>query len=388
MVGGYALKENQIRWAENTDGAVIGFKGDVDSSTDNYMYFETLDNGNEFFKFRHTVSGVTDDWMDIKGTGITVTGNTNKLGNWDITANGINHPTTQVLNMSGSTLTIGQQVGGNVVTQMWGRVQAPSLYSGTAPEDRYMTMLENDGRYRRFVSEIGDAVNLNTLTAPGRYHQASNAEAASGVNYPIGVAGQLDVYNDVGYIYQRYHSYGPENQMYNRTFYNGAWSAWQRLSRAGESYTTSETDSRYVSSGNGTVGNLTVSNNLTVNGTNTSISTSGNIFAAKEITAWSDIRLKKNITVIDGALDKISLIRGCVYDRTDYEGRQAGVIAQEIQAVLPEVVKEGEDGLLSVAYGNLSALIIEAVKEEKAKREALEDEVAELKALVKQLLAK
>jgi len=55
-----------------------------------------------------------------------------------------------------------------------------------------------------------------------------------------------------------------------------------------------------------------------------------------------------------------------------------GVIAQEVQAVLPEVVKEDENGMLSVGYGNMVALLVEAVKELRAEVEKLKRENARL----------
>lgn len=88
-----------------------------------------------------------------------------------------------------------------------------------------------------------------------------------------------------------------------------------------------------------------------------------------EVTAYSDERLKDNIETIDNALDKVMNMRGVTFTR---EGRQStGVIAQEMQKVMPEVVfDKGE--YLSVAYGNLVGVLIEAVKE-------LKSEVDELK---------
>ena len=94
---------------------------------------------------------------------------------------------------------------------------------------------------------------------------------------------------------------------------------------------------------------------------------SGSFTATGNITAFSDERLKENIETIEGALDKVSQMRGVTYkyksELNDCQ-RGTGVIAQEIQQVMPEVVEEGE--YLSVAYGNLVGVLIEAVKELKA----------------------
>lgn len=92
----------------------------------------------------------------------------------------------------------------------------------------------------------------------------------------------------------------------------------------------------------------------------------GNILASQNVTAYSDARVKANIEVIGNALTKVRAIRGVTFTRTDTHDatqRHAGVIAQEIEAVLPEVVGENGAGMKHVAYGNIVALLIEAVKE-------------------------
>ncbi len=98
--------------------------------------------------------------------------------------------------------------------------------------------------------------------------------------------------------------------------------------------------------------------NLSNNGNNLS----GAFTATGNITAFSDERLKENVETIEGALDKVSQMRGVMYDKDGERG--TGVIAQEMQQVMPEVVHDGE--YLSVAYGNIVGVLIEAVKELKA----------------------
>ena len=87
----------------------------------------------------------------------------------------------------------------------------------------------------------------------------------------------------------------------------------------------------------------------------------GNILASGNVTAYSDISLKDNITAIPDALDKVLQLRGVTYNRNDIEDnpRHAGVIAQEVEAVLPEVITESQDGIKSVAYGNMVGLLVE-----------------------------
>jgi len=90
----------------------------------------------------------------------------------------------------------------------------------------------------------------------------------------------------------------------------------------------------------------------------------GAITATGNITAYSDRRLKTNIELIPNSIDKIKKINGYTFNRTDMEGKHTGVIAQEVEKVLPEVVVEDEDGMKSVAYGNMVGLLIEAIKDQ------------------------
>jgi hypothetical protein len=87
--------------------------------------------------------------------------------------------------------------------------------------------------------------------------------------------------------------------------------------------------------------------------------------------AYSDERLKSNIRTIDNALDKVLSMRGVYFDR---DGKASvGVIAQEMAQVLPEVVSEvsKDSDYLSVTYGNIVGVLIEAIKELKAEVEKL-----------------
>ena len=108
--------------------------------------------------------------------------------------------------------------------------------------------------------------------------------------------------------------------------------------------------------------------NLSNNGNNLS----GAFTATGNITAFSDARLKENVETIEGALDKVSQMRGVMYDKDGERG--TGVIAQEMQQVMPEVVMDsGRGDYLSVAYGNIVGVLIESIKELKAEIEALKD---------------
>ena len=92
-----------------------------------------------------------------------------------------------------------------------------------------------------------------------------------------------------------------------------------------------------------------------------------------DVTAFSDERLKSNITTIPDALSKVTEMRGVHYVRDATGKDSTGVIAQEMQKVAPELVLTAEDemGTLSVNYGNITGYLIEAIKELKAEIEDL-----------------
>lgn len=102
------------------------------------------------------------------------------------------------------------------------------------------------------------------------------------------------------------------------------------------------------------------------------IDVSGRIVADSDITAYSDERLKKDIKTIEGALDKTKALRGVEFTRIADDTKSIGVVAQELEEVLPELVLTDEEGMKSVNYAQITGLLIEAVKELSAKVEELE----------------
>jgi hypothetical protein len=103
------------------------------------------------------------------------------------------------------------------------------------------------------------------------------------------------------------------------------------------------------------------------------LDTVGNAVFRNNVTAYSDARLKTNVETITNALDTVSKMRGVTYERIDSGTKGVGVIAQEMKEVLPEVVMDAssEDEFMSVSYGNIVGVLIEAIKELKAEIEEL-----------------
>jgi hypothetical protein len=110
----------------------------------------------------------------------------------------------------------------------------------------------------------------------------------------------------------------------------------------------------------------------------------GNILASGTITASSDKRLKKNIEPVTDSLRKIASLNGVTYDWIEPEkhsqGRQIGVIAQDVEKTFLEAVVHNKDGYLSVSYNGLIAPLIEAVKELLSKFDHHSREIASIKA--------
>ena len=130
--------------------------------------------------------------------------------------------------------------------------------------------------------------------------------------------------------------------------------------------------------GNVGIGSLTPSQKLHVN---------GNISATGTITP-SDARFKKNIEPIHNSLDKIRQINGVTYyyrsaefkDLGFTDKEQVGVIAQEIEKVLPQLVFTDEKGYKAVDYSKLVPLLIEGIKEQQKQIETSNEELKQLKA--------
>jgi len=106
-----------------------------------------------------------------------------------------------------------------------------------------------------------------------------------------------------------------------------------------------------------------------------SLDNAGNFTTIGNVTITSDARVKTNIVEIDSPLEKIMKMRGVYYNRIDDSNtRHLGVIAQEVEEVLPEVVStdNSEAKTKSVAYGNIVALLIEGMKAQQSTIEGMQ----------------
>jgi photosystem II stability/assembly factor-like uncharacterized protein len=132
--------------------------------------------------------------------------------------------------------------------------------------------------------------------------------------------------------------------------------------------------------------NIRISGSLSVGGIVPS-TTIGRIDASNDIVAFStsDIRFKENVTPISDALFKVRQIRGVEFDWIPneefhgFEGHDVGVIAQEVEKVLPEVVTTRDSGYKALKYERFTPLLIEAIKEQ---QKQIDDLKVQLNAIV------
>ncbi len=107
-------------------------------------------------------------------------------------------------------------------------------------------------------------------------------------------------------------------------------------------------------------------------------------------TTWSDARYKTNVTPIDNALEDVLRLQGVKFDwrRSDFpdlnfpQGSQLGVIAQDVEKVLPQLVYSGPDGYKSVSYEKLTPVLIEAIKDQQKQIESYKSQIQSLQAKV------
>ncbi len=124
---------------------------------------------------------------------------------------------------------------------------------------------------------------------------------------------------------------------------------------------------RYIHFNGGSIGFLTSAGTWALR-----VDDSGNTVATGDVVAFSDIRLKKDLNQIQDALSKVEQLTGYTFTRIDTKQRHTGLIAQEVQKVLPEAITH-TDEYLTLAYGSLTGLLVEAIKELSARVKELEE---------------
>jgi hypothetical protein len=155
---------------------------------------------------------------------------------------------------------------------------------------------------------------------------------------------------------------------------------------------TSDTTSTYFQSANNAQTSAVPIKFTGYNGTpllatidaNGNFTATGNV-SGNDIIATSDFRLKTNIVTIDSPLEKISAMRGVYFHKiSDSTMRKVGVIAQEIETVLPEVVftEDTEEKMKGVSYGNIASILIEGMKAQQSSIQSLVTTISSLQSQI------
>jgi hypothetical protein len=115
----------------------------------------------------------------------------------------------------------------------------------------------------------------------------------------------------------------------------------------------------------------------------------GGLYAEGDVVAFSDRRKKENIVTVDNAIEKLMQLRGVYYTKIGDETnkRKIGVIAQEVEQIVPEVVTYAPDvDEYGVDYGKFAGLFIEAIKDQNEIIKTQQKEIEELKEIVNKLI--
>ena len=264
------------------------------------------------------------------------------------------------------------------IGELVGTVDTGRLYFRTSNTDSINSFIDVGAPQGYTVGTLSNVSFSGQSVTAIRYLATSNV----GINTPspaealhvtgntiLGGTGFLRV--PVGTTAQRPSTGAPGMFRYNSTTTNfeGYYaSSWLRLGTTNISDDTTTNATRYLLLTDVTSGDVTTA---TVSSTKLSFNPSTGILAATEFNSLSDIRVKSNIKNIDNALDKVYSMRGVYFDINNKQS--VGVIAQEIEQLLPEVVDT--HAFKTVSYGNIVGVLIEAIKELKDKIEVLEAEV-------------
>ena len=175
-------------------------------------------------------------------------------------------------------------------------------------------------------------------------------------NLVVGASGELIISNGAGI--QANGTFGTAGQVLSS---NGTGVYWVTAS-GGASITANNTDTQtfYIPMANITSGSWS---NGVVSTTKLYFVPSTGTLNATVFNSLSDKKLKVNVKTVDAAVNTVTKLRGVRFDWKDNKRPSAGVIAQELEKILPELVSENEIGHKSVNYNGIIAYLIEAVKE-------------------------
>lgn len=284
----------------------------------------------------------------------TISGNSGTSSKWatarTITLSG---DVTGSVSIDGSSdVTLTTTVGNDSHSHSWTNITSkPSSFTPSAHNQSSNTITAMTG-YTKASSASAIAAGDSLNTAIGKIEKALDGKQPSG-SYALS-----NHNHDSVYAAKSHGNHVPATQTANNKVFLRNDNTWQTITPTNIGAANASHTHSYLPTNGGTIsGNLTVTGAIVSNG---------------NVTAYSDRRLKTDIVKITNALEKVNQINGYTFTMLGTGKRQAGVIAQEIEKVLPEVVVKNENGYLTVMYSNIISLLIEAIKE-------LDNEVKDLK---------
>lgn len=252
-----------------------------------------------------------------------------------------------------SNVSMSTTVGNDSHSHSWTNITSkPSSFTPSAHNQSSNTITAMTG-YSKPSSTSAISVSDSLNTAIGKIEKALDGKQPSG-SYALSNHNHNTVY-----AAKSHGNHVPTTQTASNKVFLRNDNTWATVTPANIGAANASHTHSYLPTNGGTIsGNLTVTGSIVSNG---------------NVTAYSDRKLKTDIKKIDNALGKVKQINGYTFTMLGTGQRQAGVIAQELKDVLPEVVVRNQDnGYLTVMYGNIVSLLIEAIKE-------LSNEVKELK---------
>lgn len=316
-----------------------------------------------------TFNGLDNVTISYNTVGAPSTSGAGAVGTWGIGISGNAATATKLATARKITLTGAVQGEGNVFFDGTADVTIDTTFTGGGGSGSYVPL--SGGTMTGALTTTALAVGSATMPVTGSANFSGDVSAnglviSSGVTGttigtivggPEGSSGSIQVNGGGGYLIEAGRGRGREGTAALPT----------------HSFLLSSNSGMYMA-GTNTLG-------WSTNGVQRmTLDDAGNLSVTGNVTAYSasDGRLKRDIETIEGALDKVKALRGVNYTMKDSGRRETGLIAQEVLQVVPEVVREGSDGVYGISYGNLVGLLVEALKEQQAqldRQQALIDDL-------------
>jgi hypothetical protein len=281
-----------------------------------------------------TISISSTDTNTDTVTSVGVSGNLS-TGNITLVSSGATS-----ISKSGGTITISSSDTNTTYSAGTGLTLSGTTFSVTA------------GTYAAASHEhsIRDITDLQT-TLDGKLSTSGTAASATSVvtiqdSAPSGTAGKLWWESDTGKL---------------KVYYGSAWI---------DATPVPDMSLYYSRAGGAITGDVTIQQTLTV---------VGNVLVQGTLTETSDITLKENIQPLESSLDKVLKLKGVSFNKkATPEVKEIGFIAQEIEEIIPELVTETEEGIKTVSYSRVTAVLVETIKEQQAQIDELKELVFKL----------